>query len=100
MFARPSRCQRNKGGQPRQAGAAHFRTPRLQRVDVSTIRRSPPLFNWELASSLGGVDRAPAKVETFLDSPSLAGIHSGIREYLLCFDPILFFDPIFFDPIL
>src|ERR1039457_185147 len=43
-------------------------TPPRSPADVSTIRRSPPLFNWNLPRCLLPVDSSRRKVQTFLDS--------------------------------
>src|ERR1051326_2703830 len=45
--SKPSRCYRNKGGQPR---CRNFTGNSPQRTMVCTIRRSAPLFNRELTS--------------------------------------------------
>ncbi len=71
--------QRNKGGTTPQL-AFRFRKTRLQRVDVSTIRRSSPLFNWKLANPACGLTARAAKCRLSSSRRCRRTLFPGFRE--------------------
>jgi hypothetical protein len=77
MFLEAFPQPQEHGGTTPLGRALQILRARLPWVDVSTIRRSDQLFNWNLAGMHGAgtvrVDRARSKVQTFLDSMGAAG---------------------------
>ena len=78
MFPEAFLLPQEQGGTTPPVAPSNSALPRRP-ADVSTIRRSPPLFNWKLARSRPQVDSGRRKVQTFLDSTTTRVASAELR---------------------